>query len=244
MNILTSTKLTKRFGGVRAVNDCSFAVEKNKITALIGPNGSGKTTVFNLITGVLASDTGTIKYKKEDITNKEPHVIAGKKLTRMFQHEHLFRNLTVQENIEIALDKQNESFWQNFLRKKNDHSKAIDNVLGLVQMTKYKERRGDELSFGQQRLVELARTIATGSDVFLLDEPVGGVNPKIRGIIKQVLHELIKQGKTILLIEHDMEFVLSIADHVIVLDEGKVIAQGTPASIKKNKEVLEAYLGD
>lgn len=244
MNTLTITGLCKHFGGLKAVDKCSFSVRKGTITALIGPNGSGKSTVFNLISGVLEADGGSVKLGKEDLLGKEPHRIASMGISRMFQHTRLIKNLTVEENLTLALDRENTKLLKNVFLKQKSYTKEAQEALAIVKMESYAERRGDELSFGQGRLVELARSIVAGRELLLLDEPVGGVNPQLRGIIKDTLKELRAAGDTVLLIEHDMQFVLSVADEVIVMDEGRVITKGKPEAIRKNKRVIEAYLGD
>lgn len=242
--------LKKHFGGVKAVDGCSFELEEKKITALIGPNGSGKTTVFNLVSGVLKADAGRIIFDGTEITGKSPDFIAnlhGFGISRMFQQSRLFGNLAVRENLLLGFDNNDTKFWKN-LAGKNKVSKekelAIKKMLGAVGLPGFENRLARDLSYGQKRLAELARTVLNPHKLLMLDEPVAGVNPKLRKEIASILLGLKKKGETILLIEHDMDFTLGTADKVIVMDEGKVIAQGTPKEIKNNKRVLEAYLGE
>jgi len=245
--MLKIKNLKKYFGGIKAVNKCTFNIPKSKITALIGPNGAGKSTVFNLISGFEKKDSGSIYLSKKNITDLKAYKISELGVSRVFQKSRLFDNLSVKENLLIALNKNNTFFWRSFFNSKNNmkkYEKKIKTVLKLFNITKMENHVAGELSFGQQRLVELARAMLLPHNLLMLDEPVAGVNPKIRSDIMKILGLLKKQGETILLIEHDMYFTLNIADHIIVMDEGKVIAKGTPAQIKKNKKVLEAYLGD
>jgi branched-chain amino acid transport system ATP-binding protein/neutral amino acid transport system ATP-binding protein len=244
--MLKIENLKKYFGGVRAVDNCSFEVKKGTITALIGPNGSGKTTVFNLISGILKADSGKILFQDKEITNLPPEVISNLGISRMFQQSRLFNNLTVRENLLLAFDNEDTKFWKNLLNLNKitkEKEEKIKEMLKLIEMEKYENEVTRNLSYGQKRLVELVRTILNPHSLLMLDEPVAGVNPKIRSEIAEILLKLKEQGETILLIEHDMTFVLKIADEIIVMDEGKVIAEGKPEEIKNNPKVLEAYLG-
>ncbi|MEM3126446.1 MAG: ABC transporter ATP-binding protein [Candidatus Woesearchaeota archaeon] len=245
--ILTIQNVSKHFGGVKAVNKCSFKIKEGQITALIGPNGAGKTTLFDIISGFLQSDSGAIYCcGKNEITNLKPHQIANLGVGRTFQQTRLFNNLTIQENLLLAIDNENTKFWKNLFllnRVTKEKIKKVHETLKLVNLHEHTNKKCLNLSYGQQKLVEIARILIKSHKLILLDEPVAGVNPKIRQDIKYLLRELKKQNQTILLIEHDMNFVMDIADHIIVMDEGKVIAQGNPKQIQKNKKVLEAYLG-
>lgn len=240
--ILEVHKLSKSFGGVRAVDCCSFTVERGRITALIGPNGSGKSTVFNLINNILSPDGGKIVFNGEEITDLPTHVIAKKGISRMYQQTRLAKNLNVSENLSLAMQ-ENENVWRALFKHPLSRDGQVRNALQLVGMKVLYDKLAGELSYGQQRLIELARTIMDGQQLILLDEPVAGVNPKIRTRIAHILRVLRKEGRTVLLIEHDMDFVMGLADEVVVMDEGRVIAKGKPSQIKKNKRVVDAYLG-
>jgi ABC-type branched-subunit amino acid transport system ATPase component len=245
--MLKIQNLSKHFGGVKAVNNCSFDIKENNITALIGPNGSGKSTVFNLISGVLKENIGKILYDKTDITHYSPEQVSNAEISRLFQKSQLFDNLTIKENLLLAIDNEDTKFWKNLFGKNKttkEKEEKVDGILKLVEMESFSNKLGRELSFGQKRLIEIARTILNPHKLLMLDEPVAGVNPKLRKKISGILLDLKQKGATILLIEHDMNFALNLADEVIVLDEGKVIAKGTPKQIKDNKKVLEAYLGE
>jgi len=276
-SMLFGVGVKKHFGGVKAVDGCNFEIKENLITALIGPNGAGKSTVFNLISGLLKTDGGKILFKIQDtrynfqknsksqilnpktknlkngyvdITNLSPEKISNLGISRLFQQSRLFNNLSVKDNLLLAIDNNDTKFWRSFFQpvpsKARDpvaHGK-VDNILELTNLTKFKNTLARDLSYGQKRLVELGRTILNPHTFLILDEPVAGVNPKLRQKISEILQSLKARGETILLIEHDMNFTFGLADRVIVMDEGKVIAQGKPVEIKNNPKVLEAYLGE
>jgi ABC-type branched-subunit amino acid transport system ATPase component len=237
----------KYFGGVHAVDDVSFSIEEGKITALIGPNGSGKSTLFNLISGVYELDSGKIVFLDKQLNKLSIDERSNLGISRIFQSSRMFKNLTLKENLILSLSNKDKSFWINFLglnKTKKEDELIIIEALKLVGLESKINSIGSELSFGQKRLVEITRAILKPHKLLMLDEPVAGVTPALRDKIADLLVSLKKKGETILLIEHDMNFTLGIADEVIVLDEGKIIAKGTPKEIKKNKKVLEAYLGD
>jgi len=226
--ILRVYNLDKHFGGVYAVHKCALGVRKGTITSIIGPNGAGKTTLFNLITGILTPDKGSVWFKKQDITCFKPHQVARAGISRTFQLAKVFKNMSARDNLRVAHDAPDQE-----LKKALDqvhYQRELDTIAG-------------ELSYGNQRLLEIARALLLPHELLMLDEPTAGVNPKVRQELKQILKDLKKQGKTIVLIEHDMDFVMSISDEVIVLDQGTVLTSGTPAKVRKDKRVLEAYLG-
>ena len=245
--ILEIKNLKKYFGGVKAVDGCNFEIKKGTITALIGPNGAGKSTVFNLILGLLKPDSGRIIFSGRDVLKTKPEDISNLGISRLFQQSHLFNNLTVKENLLLALDNEDTKFWKNLFGKNKvskDKEKRIEQMLELIGMGKFKNKTTRDLSYGQKRLVELVRAVLNPHIFLMLDEPVAGVNPNLRKVIAKILLKLKEQGETILLIEHDMDFAFKIADEVIVMDQGKVIAKGKPEQIKNNPRVLEAYLGE
>ena len=245
--ILEAKKLKKNCGGVKAVDDCSFEIEKGQITALIGPNGAGKSTVFNLISGIAEADSGQIIFSDRNIVGFSPNKISNLGFSRIFQQSSLFDNLTVEDNLLLAFDNEDTKFWKNLLglnRPTKIKKEKIKEMLELVDMEKFRKNTARDLSFGQKRLIELIRAIINPHSILMLDEPVAGVNPKLREKISKILLKLKVEGETILLIEHDMDFTLGIADKVIVLEKGSVIAEGTPDHIKNNSKVLEAYLGE
>ena len=245
--MLKIQNLSKRFGGIRAVDNCSFGIKKGKITALIGPNGSGKSTVFNLISGVLKADSGRVFFDSKNISGMSIAKISNLGISRIFQKSRLFNNLSIKDNMLFAFDNEDEKFWKNFFGL-NKVTKAktdkINEILKVFRMDAHRNKLGRNLSYGQKRLVEIARSIIKPHKLLMLDEPIAGVTPSLRKEIANILVDLKKKGETIFVIEHDMNFVLNIADEVIVMDEGKVIVQGKPSEIKNNKKVLEAYLGE
>lgn len=229
------------------MNGASFRIGAGEVTALIGPNGAGKSTIFNLVSGVISADAGEITFCGEDITDKQPEEISNLGISRLFQKNKLFKNLTVEENLLLAFDNEDTRFWKSVFGRQGksvEKEEKIQAVLKMVEMPQFLTRQTKALSYGQRRLIEMGRAIINPHTFLMLDEPVAGVNPKLRNTIADVIMDLRAQDETILLIEHDMEFTLNIADRVIVLDKGKVIAEGSPAEIKDNQQVLEAYLGE
>lgn len=226
--ILRVYNLDKHFGGVYAVHNCTLGVREGTITSIIGPNGAGKTTLFNLITGILKPDKGSVWFKKNNITGLSSHLIARAGVSRTFQQAKVFKNMTVRDNLRLASPVSDAE---------------LKKVLDMVRYARELDTLAGELSYGNQRLVEIARALLLPHSLLMLDEPTAGVNPKVRQELKQILKDIKKQGKTIVLIEHDMDFVMSISDEVIVLNEGTVLTSGTPAQVRKNPKVLEAYLG-
>ena len=242
--MLQVKNLQKHFGGIKAVDGCNFSVKQGTITALIGPNGSGKSTVFHLISQLEQEDSGKIIFKNKNIATLLDYEVARLGVSRTFQEVRLFKNLSIQDHLEIALAQEDELLLQSLWKKSADKTKKIQQIIKRVGLHKDLKTYVTDLSYGQRKLLDLAIAMAKPHDLLMLDEPVAGVNPLIRKEIKAILKQLKKQGETIFVIEHDMNFVMDIADHIIVMDAGKVIAEGKPKQIQKNKKVLEAYLGE
>ncbi|WP_083736680.1 branched-chain amino acid ABC transporter ATP-binding protein/permease [Mycobacterium sp. MS1601] len=235
--------LHKSFGGNHAVNDCSFTVPEGSITALIGPNGSGKTTVFNLISGVMTPDKGEILLDGQRIDNISPWSRAHHGLGRTFQITRLFREMTVLENVVAPL--RNFSVPQLGLGAvSGSEARRAEELLEFVGMTAYRDARAGALSYGQQKLVELAQVLMLDPKLILLDEPAGGINPTLIERMGDLIRELNAGGKTFLLVEHNMPFVVGLCNPIRVLARGAVIAEGSPEQIQKDPLVLDAYLGD
>lgn len=235
-NIMQAINIVKTFGGLRALDGIEFSVRENSITSIIGPNGSGKTTFLNCINGIYRPDKGDIKFKGKSIVGLKPHVIARLGIGRTFQISRVFRKISVFENIlATVLDshKPNEQ-----LRKEAYESLERVGMLGL------KDSLGEELSGGQQKLLELLRLWIADSDLILLDEPFSGVHPELKTSFYKQIKELQKNGKTFILISHDMKSIYRLSDEIIVFDLGKIIAKGTEEEIKANERVIQAYLGD
>jgi branched-chain amino acid transport system ATP-binding protein len=249
--MLTVEDLTMQFGGVKAVNKCSFTINEGTITGLIGPNGAGKTTTFNLIAGALKPTSGKIYFQGQDITGKATHQLFHQGLVRTFQIPHEFARMTVLENLMVVPPNQpGEAIWNNWLMPKKvfDREEEVkaraEDTLDFLQITHLRDEYAGNLSGGQKKLLELGRTMMTDAKLVLLDEPGAGVNPtlilKIRDMIARLRDE---RGYTFCLIEHDMDMISSLCDPVIVLAEGTVLMEGDIHDIRQNKAVIDAYLG-
>ncbi len=243
-SILEVKGVTKAFGGVKALNNASLTVTSGKITALIGPNGSGKSTLFEIISGLQKQDHGKIYFMNKEITGLSAYRIANQGIARTFQQVRLFKNLELADHIEFALNNDDTNFFKNLFTKTKLKEEQLRIALDRVGLDKRADTLAHNLSYGQRKLLDLAVALAKPHELLMLDEPVAGVTPKLRTEIKKILLEEKKEGKSILLIEHDMEFVMDIADVVYVLAQGEIIAKGPPSQVKKNKAVLEAYLGE
>jgi branched-chain amino acid transport system ATP-binding protein len=249
--MLELTQITKYFGGIAAVKDVGFEVEKGNIVALIGPNGAGKTTIFNLITGTQKPDQGSINLKGENITGLQQFQTASAGITRTFQNLQLFNSMTVLENVMAGAHlRGKKGFIQSIFsypekcreeRKIRDESFALLEEIGLAEAAGH---TAAALPFGQQRLLEIARALASNPHLILLDEPAAGLNAAESIVLTDYLKRLRNRGTTMILIEHDMETVMEAADRIVVLNFGEVIAEGTPAEIQQNREVIKAYLGE
>jgi branched-chain amino acid transport system ATP-binding protein len=249
--LLRTDAVTKIFGGLVAVNQVDMKIKDGQILGLIGPNGAGKTTLFNVITGLYPASSGNIYFKGEDITRLSQANIVPRGMCRTFQVLRIFRNMSVLDNVLVGMQTQSKgSVLDALLQLPSAHQEErrmkeqAMHYLDLLGLTQYADTRASSLSYGDQRRVEVARALAAEPDLLLLDEPSAGMNiaeaHKLTEFIKWIRTEL---KKTILLIEHNMRVVMPIADHVVVLNQGKKIFEGTPEVVQDSREVIEAYLG-
>jgi ABC-type branched-subunit amino acid transport system ATPase component len=242
MSLLEVSDLSKRFGGVVAVDGCSLSVPAGSIIGLIGPNGSGKTTVFNLITGFLPRDGGELRFKARSIAGLGPDRIYGLGIGRTFQLARIFPRLTALENMLVPVRR--AGFRALLSRGQWGHEKerAME-MLEFMDISQVAGTLGGALSYGQRKLLELAAVMMARPELVLLDEPAGGVNPALLERIADHIRQLNGQGVTFLLVEHNMGFVMNLCHEVVVLQQGRVIARGEPREIRENPAVLDAYLG-
>jgi branched-chain amino acid transport system ATP-binding protein len=247
--VITATGVVKTFGGLRAVDVERLEIRRNKITALIGPNGAGKTTFFNLLTGFDQVDSGVITLDGEDITGTPPHRLAAKGMVRTFQLTKALAKLSTIENMKLgALDQLGEKFWAalipgSWTKQEREIEARADAILKRFNLTHMRDEFAGTMSGGQRKLLEMARALMTEPRVVMLDEPMAGVNPALAQSLLELIKMLPGEGRTVIFVEHNMDVVQEISDWVIVMAEGRIIAEGTPAEIKRNKAVVDAYLG-
>ena len=248
--VLRVEELVKSFGALVATDHATFEVERGTITGLIGPNGSGKSTLFNLISGFYESDAGRVEVNDAEVTDMEPYNIADHGLIRTFQTPRKLEGMTVREAMLIGPQNQpGESFLTLFTdpesvrQREQQNLEDVEQILEDFEIDHLATQPATKISGGQLKLVELARAMLAEPEILLLDEPAAGVNPTLRKKLSEQIQRLNEQGTTFLLIEHDMEFVMSLADPVIVLDRGHVLMEGTPEEIQNDERVIDAYLG-
>ena len=251
MTILEVKNLSKRFGGLQAVKEVSFSVEQGSIKAVIGPNGAGKTTLFNLVTGFLAPDSGEIRYRDRSIHGKRPYEIAELGLSRTFQHTRLFAHMTALENVMVGCHVRSRAgFIAGMLnlpwtwreeREIREKSVGFLDFLGIAGLA---DANATSLSYGQQRAVEMARALASGPSMLLLDEPAAGLNMRETADTAKLIRRIRDLGITVLIVEHDMSLVMNISDEIVVLSYGEKIADDAPHAVQRNPEVVRVYLGE
>ncbi len=237
--MLSLSHISLTIGEHRILSDVSCSVDKGEIVGLIGPNGSGKTTLFNVISGFLAPTHGTVHLRGLDITCSSSSRRAQMGIGRVFQNFGIFREMTLEENVLVAL----EALPKADRTQRGNLRKIAGETLEMVGLQSHAKQKAGSLSGGQMRLLEIARTLMSGKEVFLLDEPTAGVSPKLTQQVADLILQLKKQGKTILVVEHDLPFISHVCDRVIVMDVGRVALTGKPDEVKKSKELRELYFG-
>ena len=242
MPSLETVELTKSFGGVTAVDVATVAFQDGKVNALIGPNGSGKTTFFNCVTGMIRPDSGRASYRGQDITGKAPHRITRAGIGRSFQLCRVFPRMTVLDNLLVAVRAGGLKAQLTSARDRAEIARARGWLerMGIDHLERAEARN---LSWGQQKLLELAGVMMGAPETILLDEPAGGVNPALLERIAGLVRQLNQEGRTFVIVEHNMDLVMGLSDHIVVFDRGRPIAEGPPSAIKSDPRVLEAYLG-
>jgi branched-chain amino acid transport system ATP-binding protein len=251
MTILEVKNISKRFGGLQAVKDVSFAVSQGCIKAVIGPNGAGKTTLFNLVTGFLAPESGEILYRDSPIHSKAPYEIAARGLSRTFQQIRLFAHMTALENVMVGCHVRSRAGFLagmmnlpwTWLEERQIREKSLE-ILDFLGIAELASANATSLSYGHQRLVEIARALASGPAMLLLDEPAAGLNMRETADTAKLILRIRDLGITVLIVEHDMSLVMNISDEIVVLSYGEKIADDAPHAVQRNPEVVRVYLGE
>lgn len=248
--ILETKRISKHFLGVTALHEVDITVRRGDLVSLIGPNGSGKTTLFNCITGFLKPEGGRVVYQGKDITGSKPHRITLLGISRTFQNVRIFPSLTVLESlITVMQQHQEDSIVQRFVRTPRirrfeaEARERAESLIQMVELTRLKDELAGSLSYGQRKLLEFAAALMPDPDLIMLDEPAAAVNPAMIERMKGYIRALNQEGKTFLIVEHNMDVVMDLSQRVIVLDAGEIIAEGPPSQIQRDELVLEAYFG-
>lgn len=251
MSLLEVRNLSKEFGGVHAIEDLSFTIDPGTIHSIIGPNGAGKTTLFNLITGVYTPSAGDVLFQGETVTGKKPYELAARGMSRTFQNLQIFMNMTALENVMVGhhlhLDRRFLPSLVRLPRIVNSDRSAREKgkeLMAFVGLERYFDWEADAMPYGALKRLEIARALAAEPKLLLLDEPAAGLNAVETREVDEVIKKVAEQGVTVVLVEHDMKMVMEVSDHILVLDYGRKLTEGTPAEVRKNPDVIAAYLGN
>ncbi len=243
MKELTIQKISKHFGGVNAVDNVTVNFPPGKITGIIGPNGSGKSTIINVLSGLMEKDEGSIYLKGEDVGVLPAYKRSTKGITRTFQEIRLWNQISVLDNILVTMTER-RVYKALFEKQSKKHEEVCKALLKKVDLWEKRNEHAEKLSYGQRKLLEVARALGTDAEVYLFDEPFAGLFPEMVKKIVAIIKELREERKTVILIEHNIELIRELSDHLIVMDSGKVLAEGIPEEVLQKREVIEAYLGE